>query len=76
MYIQEKKLEEMGGMCGTCGRLASEYGFSVEDLCVDGRILLKTSSRSDMRGIDWIDLVLDRNRWLALVKTVMNLWVP
>jgi hypothetical protein len=25
--------------------------------------------------MDWIDLVQDRERWLALVKTVMNLRV-
>jgi hypothetical protein len=28
------------------------------------------------RGKDWIDLALDRDRWRALVNTVMNLWVP
>jgi CRISPR/Cas system-associated protein Cas7 (RAMP superfamily) len=27
-------------------------------------------------GIDWIDLAQDRDRWRALVKTVMNLRVP
>jgi hypothetical protein len=27
-------------------------------------------------GMDWIDLSLDRDRWLALVKAVMNLQVP
>jgi hypothetical protein len=27
-------------------------------------------------GIDWIDLVQDRDHWRALVNTVMNLWVP
>jgi hypothetical protein len=27
-------------------------------------------------GMDWIDLAEDRDRWRALVKTVMNLWVP
>jgi hypothetical protein len=27
-------------------------------------------------GIDWIDLVQDRDQWRALVNTVMNLWVP
>jgi hypothetical protein len=27
-------------------------------------------------GIDWIDLAQDRDRWRALVYTVMNLWVP
>jgi hypothetical protein len=27
-------------------------------------------------GMDWIDLVEDRNKWEALVNTVMNLRVP
>jgi hypothetical protein len=27
-------------------------------------------------GIDWIGLALDRDRWRALVNTVMNLRVP
>jgi hypothetical protein len=27
-------------------------------------------------GRDWIDLVLDRESWLALVNAVMNLRVP
>jgi hypothetical protein len=26
--------------------------------------------------LDWIDLVKDRNRWRALVNSVLNLWVP
>jgi hypothetical protein len=26
-------------------------------------------------GVDWIDLVRDRDQWRALVNTVMNLWV-
>jgi hypothetical protein len=28
------------------------------------------------RGMDWINLAQDRDRWRALVNTVMNLWVP
>jgi hypothetical protein len=27
-------------------------------------------------GMDWIDLAQDRDRWRALVNTVMNLGVP
>jgi hypothetical protein len=29
-----------------------------------------------MRGIDWIDLAQDRDRWRAAVSAVMNLRVP
>jgi hypothetical protein len=27
-------------------------------------------------GMDWIDLAQDRDQWMALVNTIMNLWVP
>jgi hypothetical protein len=27
-------------------------------------------------GTDWLDLAQDRDRWRALVYTVMNLWIP
>ena len=27
-------------------------------------------------GVDWIELVQDRDRWRAFVTVAMNLWVP
>jgi len=44
---------------------------------VDGRIILRWIFRKwDVRGIDWIELAQDRDRWRALVNAVMNLRVP
>jgi hypothetical protein len=30
----------------------------------------------ELDGVNWIDLAHDRDWWMALVNTVMNLWVP
>jgi hypothetical protein len=27
-------------------------------------------------GLDWIDLAHNRDQWRALVRAVMNLWIP
>jgi hypothetical protein len=43
---------------------------------IDGRIILKWSSRSGMGSMDWIELAQVRDRWRVLVNVVMNLWVP
>jgi hypothetical protein len=49
----------------------------LEDPGVDGRIILKwIFERLDGEGMDWINLAEDRDRWRALVYTVMNLRVP
>jgi hypothetical protein len=46
-----------------------------EDLGVDGRIILKWVLNK-ISGCLWIHVAQDRDRWLALVNTVMNIWVP
>jgi hypothetical protein len=54
------------------GNLRERY--HLEDPGVDGRIILRWISRMwDVGGIDCIDLAQDRDRWLAVIKVVMNL---
>jgi hypothetical protein len=38
----------------------------------NGRIILKRMLEKYERGMDWIDLVQNRDRWQALVNAVMN----
>ena len=48
----------------------------LEDPGVEGRIILRLVFRKWDRGMDWIDMAQDRDRWRALLNTVMNLRVP
>jgi hypothetical protein len=48
----------------------------LDDLGIDGRIILKGILKKWDGDMDWIDLSQDRDRWWALVNVVMNLWVP
>ena len=44
---------------------------------VDGRIIIKMDLQEvGGGGGDWMELARDRDRWRALVSTVMNLRVP
>jgi hypothetical protein len=48
---------------------------------VVGRNMEIVLTELDMNGIGgnmvgWIGLAKDRNRWRALVNSVLNLWVP
>jgi len=48
----------------------------LEDLDVDGRIILKWIFRKlDVVDMDWIDQAVDRDRWGALVNAVTKLGV-
>jgi hypothetical protein len=43
------------------------------DVGLDGRIILRWIFRRwGIGGMDWIELVQDRDRWRALVNAVMN----
>jgi hypothetical protein len=48
----------------------------LEDPGVDGNIILKWIFRKWGRGMDWIYMDQDRDRWQALVKAVMKFRVP
>jgi hypothetical protein len=48
----------------------------LEDPGIDGRIILKWIFDRMDGGIDWINLAQDRDRWRALVNTVINFRVP
>jgi hypothetical protein len=51
-------------------------GDHLGDPGVDGRIILKWISKKLDGGIDWIELIEDRNKWRVLVNAVMNLRFP
>jgi hypothetical protein len=76
----------MGGACSTYGGRGEvdvrfwwgnlrERGH-LKDPGVDGSIILKWIFRKWDEGMNWIDLVPDRDRWRAVVNAVMKLRVP
>jgi hypothetical protein len=76
----------MGGACSTYGKRRSVYSillgetlgkYQLEDPYKDGGMILKWIFRKwDGRGMCWIDLAEDRDRWQELVNAVMNLRIP
>ena len=50
-------------------------GYYLEDPGVDGRIILKRILEKLDGGTDWFALAQDKDKWRALVNTVMNLRV-
>ena len=49
--------------------------YQLEDLGVDGRIILRWLQEMGWEDMDWIYLAQDRKRWRTLVNAVMNLRV-
>ena len=76
----------MGGACGTYGgRERCAQGFDEGNLRerdhwgdqdVDGRIILMDLQEVGRGCGDWMGLAQVRDRWRALVSTVMNFRVP
>jgi len=48
----------------------------LEDLGVDGKIILEWILGKQWEGMDWIHLTRDRDQWRTLVNTVTKLRVP
>jgi hypothetical protein len=76
----------MDGSCSTNGEKRNAYKLLVRN-SEEKRPLGRPRRRwvdnirmdlGDVRwgGVDWIGLAQDRNRWRALVNSVLNLWVP
>jgi len=43
---------------------------------IGGRMVVRNIKEISLNGMDWIDLVQDRDRWRALVNVIMDLRVP
>jgi hypothetical protein len=48
----------------------------LEDPGVKGRIIMRCILWKWERGMDWIDVAQDKDRWQALVNVVTNLQIP
>jgi hypothetical protein len=68
------------GLCitltGLCRSLGLRTGMEGVFLCIKHINVGGHTSRGWVGGADWIDLAQNRDRWRALVYTVMNIRVP
>jgi hypothetical protein len=63
---KERRIQSFGG---------DEEKRPLEDLGVDGRIILRWIVRKKNGGVEWVNLAQDRDRWRAVVNAVISLRV-
>jgi hypothetical protein len=78
------KKNEIGETCGTnggqegfvqvCGGFDLSEGNNLENLGVDGRIILKWIFSKWIRGMEGTAVSQDKGRWQAFVNAVMNIF--
>jgi hypothetical protein len=49
---------------------------SLKYLGIDGGDIRKRLKEIRWEEKDWIDLAQNRDKWLAVVKTLLTIWVP
>ena len=69
--IEPELLEEKINACRILVGKTEEKNH-LEDLGVDGRMSLKWTLKNWDRGMEWIDLTQDRDKWRAVVNAVMG----
>ena len=47
--------------------------YHLEDLGVNGRIILKWSLKNVSEGLDWVNLSKDKDKWCAVVNSFLEL---
>ena len=71
---QELEPKHLGEKINVCRVLVGkpEGKNHLEDLAVDGRMILKWTFKKWDGGMEWIDLAQERNRWRTVVNAVMD----
>jgi len=83
-FTHQIKKNDIGDACSTnegevhigfCWGNSRERN-DLEDLVMDGRIILNSNCRKSVWDVDCIDLAQHRDSWNAVVKAAMDLPVP
>jgi hypothetical protein len=82
LEIKSRRLRWAGNVARGTGEVCTvlvvkpEGEHHLENLGVDGSVILKLIFEKWGGGMDWNDLAQNRDRWRAVVNAVMNLRAP